>query len=57
LECCRGFHFAERFDDRGVELGAGVAVELLKCRVDIDGGSVCAVGCHRVVGVADGDDA
>ena len=51
------FQFAERVDDRGVELGAGVAVELLKRRIDTDAESVCPVGSHRVVGVADRDDA
>jgi hypothetical protein len=47
----------ERLDDCRVELAAGVACEFLECRVDADGWLVGPVGCHRVEGVADGDDA
>ena len=47
----------ERLDDRGVELGRAVAPQLGEGLLTRARGVVGALGDHRVVGVADGDDA
>src|ERR1019366_5130000 len=51
------YRAAERVDDCRVEVRAGLGLEPLEGLVDGDRGPVDAVGGHRVVGVADGDDA
>lgn len=51
LKCGR-----EGLHDVGVELRPGAPPELGECVGGTHGAAVRAIGCHRVVGVADGDD-